>query len=555
MKKAVSILLALGICLFSAFSVMAATASPALYSELLRYDRASESWVTADEIGYEDLVMVKVGFASAGIRNLGALKLKMTYTGSTVTYVPRSAATPLTAGDPLFTDKYNTASPDESYLITYLSLSSATGNDPIAAAVQGDVATYIFKCVAADGKCEFSVSVLELYDTDYKKLALANSTATASAAIVQQGLDDGELAAFEKVSAVTYPDSKGDIEAADKAYEALTGKQQLLLKNKYPQLFEDYQSAWRRYYDLANSAAVEAVQQEVKSFLIASGAVLDLMPEDVTEENYQSVLEMYSRYKTLSDQAKVRLTDAQSQRIRELNEKAKEIEDILYDRMIADDGAQLFIDTYAVLWGVSDEAVKLDYESMKAMVDEALKAYKEDLDFENMSSGMQEKVAQYGQILERYAGIIRQAEADAQLSREILDEISAFSQKWSKVLALNAVTVTVGDRTAIEMMLEDYEKLSDAAKEQLLSQKNNGQQLLSVIAAMEEKPGAVRPGETETVPVETEVIKTNSIIRNMPKFVLVMLILAGIAVLSVFAAGAVYYGKLKKGKIALKKGG
>ena len=112
------------------------------------------------------------------------------------------------------------------------------------------------------------------------------------------------------------------------------------------------------------------------------------------------------------------------------------------------------------------------------------------------------------------------------------------------------MTVGVDDKTAIEMMLTDYEKLSDVAKQRLSSNKAMAEGLLDVIASYNNIQGTVggnsgitvvpQGGTTQEVikevqvPIETIVTQTlsNLQFRNVPTIVYVMILLMGVAVLT-----------------------
>ncbi len=559
MKKLVSwLVLTVLLCSLLSSAVLAApTVKPTI--EVLKYDTATGQYQAVDSAANGDVLMVRVGL-SGTVSSLSALRIKISYDATQVSYSEGSAQAILTSGSPIFNNVIPEATA-QGYVMAYWSTNHSVNGESVAFAenISGPVATLLFTCKAQSGTADFTATVEEIYNGKYLIVELAEESAAASVNFSQWEWNDAERRAFEKIVTLTYPDSKADIEAAEAIFANLSGDQKQLLKSVYPELYDAYCTAWNRYYDLARDSAVDAIDAKIAEFMTLYGDELKLTPETVTQSNYQSVLNMYRYYNTLSLQVKARIDSALRERIEKLNEAAKALQVASEDREIADATAQDFINLYKDIWNTPDEAVVADYESLYDTVLEADATYN-GLDFANMSPEMKETVDAYGKQLEHYLALIKEAIAADEAASELNKEMAAFTDKWSALLRLNALTVSVSDETALTMMLSDYELLSDAAKGRLSSYKLNGEQLLKLIESLKEK-GEENPTPTEpdnnatqpTVPTEgnTEV-KTELIVREIPMIVKVMVILMCVAVTTVFVP-MIIYAVYKKKKSARKE--
>lgn len=579
------------ICFLSIFILLAGIAIPSFaatsYKPVItvyKYNDATDKYDIADPASATngDLIMVKVAFDSA-VPSLASLRLKVEYSQETVSYVDGSFTPELVtgnsnAGNPIFTSK-------DGYFVALFSSSNTSGDVEIAQNVT-NVASFIFNCIGANGTIEFKATLDNALDKDYKDIPLSGSTVSKTLSISAYTMSAEYLAVFQKLADMVYSpeneetDSKKDIELADKIYngyeefDASTGKmvtvypglsaaEKIQFKNSYPELFEYYQTAWTRYYDAALNASEESVNAEVANFKAENANALAVAaPEEVTTSNYQDILNALDAYKKLTTKAKLKLTNEKS-----LLDSLKDAADAIAASLEADAYAiQSFINDFEdTLWkyGV-DDVNDETYGAFMTITASAESAY-DGLEHDILSSSVKSKIeACYQKLQQMKAKVSEVAKLNGE-SEAIQDEISAFTSKWYNVMKLNALTVGIGDETALKMMLEDYELLSDTAKERLASQKKSAEQLLQLtkeLNTIQDEQGdseiTVVPQGTVTntveviketeVPVEVEKVvnKFSTAVRNVPKIVYIIVILMGAAILSVFVPITMYIIYKKK---------
>lgn len=496
-----------------------------------------------------DLLLVRVAF-NQSVPSLASLRVKLEFPKDKVKLIEGSFTPELVpgntqAGDPIFTVK-------EGYIVALFSNGSITSENEIAQNVT-NVASFIFSCTAGDGSVEFKGTIDNAMDKGFNDVVMTAKTASTIVTLGAWTLSDSERAIFEELKTITYApdsaqDSKADIDAADVIYNQMTAAEKVKFKDSYKDLYEYYRTAWTRYYDASVEASKAAVQAEVDRFVAENQEALAITSTNqVNDDNYQAVLDAITAYGKLTGQAKVLALNYKAQ-LDTLSEPAKKIQ----TRIEADKAAQeYFIAPYMnTLWGLQESDVNAEtYADLMVIAAEAETEYGS-LDQDNMSTAMKEKVITYYEKLttlqKKIADIAELVGEDA----AVQEEIAEFIQKWHVVTRLTALTVGIDDKTAIEMMLEDYEKLSDVAKQRLASNKSMAEGLLQMISSYNNIQGTVggnsgitvvpQGGTTQEVikevqvPVEKLITQTlsNLQIRNVPTIVYVMIILMGVAVLT-----------------------
>lgn len=547
MKKLICTFMACLLLIMSAVPVYAASTVEPVVQVYKYSDGAFDTPTTTATKG--DLLLVRVTF-NQSVPSLASLRVKLEFPGDKVELIEGSFTPELVpgnteAGDPIFTVK-------NGYVVALFSKGSITSENEIAQNVT-NVASFIFSCTAGDGSVEFKGTIDNALDKEFNDVAMAAKTTSAIVTLGAWSLSDSERAVFEELKIITYApdsveDSKADIDAADKIYNQMTAAEKVKFKDTYSDLYEYYRTAWTRYYDASVEASKAAVQAEVDRFVSENQKALAITNvNQVNDENYQAVLDAITAYGKLTGQAKVLALNYKAQ-LDALEGSAKKIQ----TRVEVDKAAQeYFIDPYMnTLWGLQESDVNAEtYADLMVIATGAETEYSS-LDQENMSAAMKEKVATYYEkLLALQKKIAELAELVGE-DEEIQKEIAEFIQKWHVVTRLTALTVGVDDKTAIEMMLEDYEKLSDVAKQRLASNKTMAEGLLQMISSYNNIQGTVggssgitvvpQGGTTQEVikevqvPVETLVTQTlsNLQFRNVPTIVYVMILLMGVAVLT-----------------------
>lgn len=547
MKKLICTLMACLLLVTVAIPVHAANAVEPVVQVYKYSDGAYNTPTTTATKG--DLLLVRVAF-NQSVPSLASLRVKLEFPSDKVKFVESSFTSELVsgnpqAGDPIFAVK-------DGYLVVFYSKGSITSENEIAQNAT-NVASFIFSCTAGEGNVEFKSTIDNALDKGFQDVAMSAKTSSTTITLGAWSLEPEAQAVFEKLKTITYApdkeeDSKTDIDAADKIYNQMTAAEKVKFKDTYPELYENYRTAWTRYYDASVEASKAEVQAEVDRFVSENQEALSLTSvEQVNDNNYQAVLDALTAYGKLTGQAKV-LSLGYKEKLDGLEAKAKEIQ----NRIEADKAAQeYFIDPYMnTLWGLKESDVNVETYADLMVYAAAAQAEYDGLDQKNMSTTMKKTVEEYYEKLtvinDKIAKIIEQVGEDESIQKEIAE----FIEKWHVVTRLTALTVGVDDKTAIEMMLEDYDKLSDVAKQRLTSNKAMAEGLLEVIASYDKIQGTVggnsgitvvpQGGTTQEVikevqvPVETIVTQTlsNLQFRNVPTIVYVMILLMGVAVLT-----------------------
>lgn len=514
-----------------------------------------------------DLLLVRVAF-NKEISSLASLKLTVSFPKDKVSFVdgtftPEMVAGDTQAGSPVFSSKGER-------LVAFFGKSLMTSGDEIATNVT-NIASFIFCCEGTEGEVEFKATINNALDKDYQDVALASKIGNTVVSLKNWTLSDAEQAIFKKLETIVYApgtaeDSKATIDKADKIYEGLTAAEKVKFKNQYPNLFENYRTAWTRYYDASLEASQAAIKAEVERFVEENSEALAInAPEKVNDSNYKKVLDAIDAYGKLTGQAQVKALEYK-EKLDKLQAAAQKVA----DRIAADaDAETYFINPYKnTLWNLKDADINVEtYADLMTVTAEAQAEY-DNLAHDNLSSTMKEKVAEYYKRLQEISKKVAEIAKQVGEDETIQKEIEAFTEKWHVVTRLTALTVGVDDKTAIEMMLEDFDKLSDTAKQRMASRKTMAEQLLTMIGELDNIQGSVggnsgitvvpQGGTTQEVIKEVQVpvdklvtqVMSNVQFRNVPTIVYVMILLMGVAMLSMGVPIVLYlvYRRKKKMK-------
>lgn len=553
MKKFISVLVTIMLLITLTLPVYAADDVQPVIT-VYKYDGNSGYNVNATEATKGDLLLVRVAF-NKPIASLSTARVTLEFPEDKAGYVKGSFAPEIVpsnsqAGQPVFTEKKN-------HLVAIFGKLLMTDGAEIAKDVT-NIASFVFYCNADEGNISFKVTLDNVIGGSYENIAVGARTTTATITLKSWNMTSEEQAVFEKLQTISYPNSITDINAADKIYNAYTAAEKLKFKEKYPELFEGYRTAWTRYYDASLEASQAAVRAEVELFVSENQTALSIKsPEGVTEGNYQAVLDAIDAYGKMTGQAQVLALDYKAQ-LDSIAEAAKKVK----DRIEADELAQQdFIDAYmSTLWNLDESNINQETYADLMVIAEEAKAIYGSLEHDALSSEMKKQVDTYYAKLSRLIEKIKEVAKSVGEDEAIQKEIADFTQKWHVVTRLNSLTVGVNDKTAIEMMLQDFETLSPTAKQRLASRKTMAEQLLTYIGSLNGIQGSVggvntgiamvpQGGSTQEVvkqiqvPVEKVVTQTQSNLqyRNVPTIVYVMIFLVLLAVLSMIGTMLLYF--------------
>ncbi len=483
MKRIISLIAA--IILVFTLAVPAYAAKPSITLSVKRYDTAQKAYVKTNGKAINgDLLLVEIG-VSGTLPSIGAMRLKLLYNSAIADYIDGGEFLYINSGTPLVKNKISDSNAEQSYTLATIGGDGNSSGTAVAENFSGTVVAYLFRCKST-GVCRFTATFEEIYDKNYKNISI-DKKQTSFVTVSRWEVPD--LPLFSALKDIKYPDSKTAIEAADKAYEKLSSTEQTRFKLNFPDEYNYYSSAWKRYYDLADAAAEAAIMAEIDLLLNSEDylKIKDLTADDINETNYESAVSSYNKYKKLSNSAKKRVSDAVKNKINSLYAPAAEIVERIKRQKSADEDAELFNSIYNNLKDLDDVAVRSGAES-DLFLDQIRSATAdiESMDIDIMSPDYKNQMQEWKKKLAHYNELIEDELIKRGISQKLLEEINAFTSKWSKVLRLHMLNVKISDKSAIEMMLEDYENLSDAAKEQLSSSYNSAKQLLRIIGAVKD---------------------------------------------------------------------
>ncbi len=412
-------------------------------------------------------------------------------------------------------------------------------------------AAFRVKDTAESTQTTVTLRVTQLFDTDLDDISVGYTGNQVSIGILLETLSPDELAPFQKLSTITYPDSLADIEAADATFGDFTAAKQQLLQKSHPQVYLYYTTAKNRYNRLVDEAAEQAVLDELAAFADAHKEVLALTPETVQLSNSDAVMAAKKAVENengaFSKRAEVLLNKTYGDLIDSLLE-------VIDEQQYINSEIAKYVEAYSNLFELDEKTVQLDLDSYEEMLADAISVY------EGKPDAVKNALkAQYDAMVKMKAYCAEQiALRDA--SDALAKEVSAFQAQWLDVLLLNTATVSEGDETAIRMALAAYGSLSEEAKAQLEPKVKNLESLLLLIEGMKNQSGGNSGGtngQTQTVVVEKDklVDKIVYMTKTNPVFLIVLIVLLVLSLAS-FALPFVLtvYGKKKHKKSPVKEG-
>lgn len=407
----------------------------------------------------------------------------------------------------------------------------------------GDVFYVVFEAgtVEKDTNLTFSVNVTELYSSeqgnpdvisDGNAALSTNCTAVLLADVISEDFTNQLLTAIDKLKNIT-KDSLDDIVAAELLWKdpGFSNYQKQHFMEHYADDYTLLSTARTRYNQVMNQLKIDEINELVEQFKSDYEDVLKLTSETVSVQNEADIMAAQTAYEVLPTSVTTRLDSGIPKLFDKLLTRIEELHD-------AREEADSWIESYSYLADVSDVMLDISFSLYSAAVDEALILY-------NMTSpDAQALVSElHGKIIALKDKIDAITAAD-EAAAAVRAEINAFQQKWLKVFMLNTGNVTVADRTAIELALEDYKTLGTEAQTGLAPRITMLNKLLKVIEGLEKTTDKDSSGDIvdgngagETI-VEKEVIRDvmvtakEYIHKQMSKIIWWLFILLGVAVLT-----------------------
>lgn len=378
----------------------------------------------------------------------------------------------------------------------------------------------------------FTLEVQEAFENNAAQTTINTKvTGPVSINVVAAGVPQEFLDLVEPLKTITYNpnnnpnyplDSLAAINKALDKYLTLTGEQKETFFKNYYELYDALTNAKNKYYELASSEAAKLAKEERDAFLAKYGALLERDTNSLTLEKDGEILKNLSAdYPLLTSDAKKLLTDYQKDKIvtfinkksqlekaeREYQAALEEVADFKaeYDKYVSDEKYPSFLANWpAAYTSFSGYIVgaRVYYDVLSDLAKEMLKTEKERLD-------------------ELYNLSLEYAD-DAAEEQKILDAVADFIKRYSTAFMVSPASVSIGDKSLIELAIAAYGELEEGpVKERLSLQVENLKKLLTVIEELEKEDAVVTPPATENKPqveiqkeiveVEKEVIKTETV--------------------------------------------
>ncbi|MBP3627411.1 MAG: hypothetical protein J6J39_05170 [Clostridia bacterium] len=521
LKRAITILLLLVFSFTMLFTPVSAAASAQIQIRTVASENGTYNDKAVFTVG--DKIYLAVKFSGIGDTPVQGFSCDITFDNEVLSF-SESTFTAIKDDNAYF---YKGTEENKVYLIWDSTSANTVFN--------GDVIFVVFetKQITENKDVNFAIEVKDFYSSGKNKPDIAynivNSTIAASVSI--EKIDDATLSLLQKLENITL-NSLEDIVAAETAWNGLTDRQKQLLSTNHKKEYDWLSTARSRLNELIAQANEAQVNKLLNEFKTTHKTVLGLTKDTVKIENKEAVKAAQTAYKALPTSVTTRLDQTIPARLQELLDQIETLED-------ADKEAKSFEETYGYLTEITDVMLEESFSMYSGFIDESIMIY--DMMSEEAKAAVKETYDKLSALRKKCDDITANNEALA----AIRDEVNAFQQKWLKVFTLNAGNVTVYDRTAIQMVLDDYNKsLGEEAKKSLASRITSLSGLLEVIGELEssmdeetedesEDSGDIQTEIKETV-VEKEVKVTNTkyLNKKISKAIWLMFILLAIAVLT-----------------------
>ena len=302
-----------------------------------------------------------------------------------------------------------------------------------------------------------------------------NKTASVTLKIASDGISTNALNLFRalKPENMKYPDSADDIAKAKTAFDSFTAEQKSGFINNYPEEYEWFTMADYHYNRLAEQASQTELKAEIAKFLNDHATALALTTDTVKIADETIVSAAETALYSLSAQAKLKLQGEEkllrnlSARISALKEAEVEIADFLgntnynqiFDRTILTNGT---FDTYYTTYNDAVVEALINYS---VLGEDAKKAVADEYEWVMKVKAACEE-------------LIAADKAEEALSQKVTD----FMTTYAYVFTLSEANVAVEDKSAIQMVLDAYDALTDTElKDRLKARTDNMKVLLEII--------------------------------------------------------------------------
>ncbi len=553
MKKIVSLLLSLGFLFCACHTGLLAKADTDLFSlKTLQYSNGTNTAVTsANPLDTITLQLI----CNTPVDHVAGLSVTIYYNSKLVAFRENAETCHIVDAQADFTSHAVAGTADKSARVNLLWDTTATDTR-----FSGPVFSLVFDVLGQEqaASAVFTAQINNMFYSDKNQTPV--SVGSAPKATLQIGAWD--LTPFQALAqGIRYDDETlQNIVAAETIFYGFSSVQASAFVEAYPDLYKAFSNARTIYNRLAQQAAQEQILAESKKFITDYSDLWDLSESAENLLAFESrVAQAQTTYKNLSDAARSRIAAGY---VNKLEALLNAIDDRYSD---IEEALNFTQGEYKLLWDLDVSFLHDVYESLFATVDNARIAY------DHLSAYAKSLVVTQYDKLVRIEALIQQYMQEDEALAALQEKTNAFLQKWSDVFVLNTSNVTVEDKTAIEMAINDSKTLDEEVQAAMKTRIQGLQKLLTVIESYNHTTDntpiietvtetITLPGETiteivtETLPGETvtkTVSKTlysslNKTILYLSIVVLVALLMISIPVLLLYSLNKAIQDKKRK---------
>lgn len=338
----------------------------------------------------------------------------------------------------------------------------------------------------------FKITSAVMYDSENKKITSDILAAGVNVVINAITFTEDELAAYRKLETIKYPDSKADIDAAKAIFTKYTNEKIKAFFNSYPDLYEYYRTAPTRYYKAQENAGYAEIDKAIAAFVEKYKRILAIPEGQVTLNDKTEVTAASDELGLMSDAALARMDSSVKEKINSLKAEIKQLEADARKYSKAVQEYEEFKENFKTVLEATENDIAGNYKEYGSMVVEAITS------FDLMSDIAQELGKSEREHLSELMGYVNKYTAEDEAEQALLEQQQEFLKKHAKVLAITQRTVTVYDKTAIELAIADIDAQPEALREKLAMRKSLLEKLLDKIATLT-VPSGDSKGNSSTV--------------------------------------------------------
>ena len=427
--------------------------------------------------------------------------------------------------------------------------------------------------IGSNANGTFKITSAALYDSSNQKITSDISTASVNVAVNAITFTEEELEAYRKLETITYPDSKADIDAVKAIFTGYSNEKIKAFFNSYPDLYEYYRTASTRYYKAQENAGYAEIDKAIAAFTEKYKRILSIPEGQVTLNDKTEITAASDELGLMSDAALARMDGSVKEKINSLKAEIKQLEVDARKYSKALQEYEEFKENFKTVLEATENDISGNYKEYGSMVVEAITS------FDLMSDIAQELGKSEREHLSELMGYVNKYTAEDEAEQALLEQQQEFLKKHAKVLAINQRTVTVYDKTAVELAIADIDAQPEALREKLAMRRNLLEKLLDKIAGLTVPTGdskgnsstVTKPSQTtsssalsggnnnsDTAPSNTSVKNdtndgsaktvTKTVISEVPQIILILCIILAVSVLMLVFPAILAWQYLKQKK-------